>query len=68
MTAVQVSEGGQRVGSIDVRTEDGKELSLELGEEIDTAFWSPQHLQAHEALGNLGIQIGVTYNPDEQVA
>lgn len=61
VTAVDVSEDGKRVESINVRTEGGKELLLKLSTDIDPALWSPQHLQGHVQSGKLGIGIGVTY-------
>ncbi|MCH7706356.1 MAG: hypothetical protein IIB33_04845 [Chloroflexi bacterium] len=54
--------------SIDIRTADGEELTLELSDEIDPAAWSPEHLQGHVGAGQLGIQIGVKYRSDNMVA
>ena len=64
---MEVSPDGQRVESIMVRTEDGKELSLRLSEEIDPVVWSPQHLEAHVQLGKeLGFTIGVEYTETDE--
>lgn len=68
VTAVVVSQDGQRAQSIDIRTADGEELTLELSDEIDSAAWSPEHLQGHVGAGQLGIQIGVKYRSDDMVA
>ena len=62
-----MSPDGQQVESIMVRTEDGKELSLRLREEIDPAVWSPQHLQGHVQGGkSLGLTIGVEYTETDE--
>ena len=59
---IKVSLDGNLVESIMVRTEDGKELTLRLSEEIDPSVWSPQHLQGHVQGGKrLGLTIGVQY-------
>ena len=68
VTAIVVSEDGQRVESIDIRTADGEELTLELSDGIDPAAWSPEHLQGHVGAGQIGIQIGVKYSSDSMVA
>ena len=62
VTDVRVSADGERVEYITVRTDDGKELSLRLGEDIDPEMWLPPHLLSHVGLGkSLGLKIGVTY-------
>lgn len=62
VTDVQVSADGERVEYITVRTDDGKELSLRLGVDIDPEMWLPPHLLSHIGLGkSLGLKIGVTY-------
>lgn len=61
ITNVQLSGDGSHVESINVRTREGKELSIRLSEEIDPRDWSPIHLQGHVQGGKLGIQIGVRY-------
>ena len=53
--------GEDRVDSIIVRTDAGQELFMHLSEAIDPAMWDPIHLQGHQKLGELGVQIGVTY-------
>ena len=59
---VQVSSDGQRVESITIRTDEGKDLQMRLGKNIDPAMWEPLHLQSHQGLGeSLGLKIGVTY-------
>lgn len=59
---VQVSPDGGRVESITIRTDEGEDLYLRLGENIDPAMWEPLHLQSHQGLGeSLGFKIGVTY-------
>ncbi len=59
---VQVSPDGGRVESITIRTDDGEDLYLRLGENLDPAMWEPLHLQSHQGLGeSLGLKIGVTY-------
>ena len=68
VTAIVVSEDGQRVESIDIRTADDEELTLELSDGIDPAAWSPEHLQGHVGAGQIGIQIGVKYSSDSMVA
>ncbi len=62
VTGVQVSADGDRVESITIRTDEGKDLQMRLGENIDPATWEPLHLQSHQGLGeSLGLKIGVTY-------
>jgi len=62
VTDGQVSADGEKVEFITVRTEDGKELSLRMGEDIDPEMWRPRHLLSHVGLGkSLGLKIGVTY-------
>jgi len=62
VTGVQVSPDGDRVESITIRTDEGKDLQMRLGENIDPAMWEPLHLQSHQGLGeSLGLKIGVTY-------
>ena len=61
VTNVELSTDGDRVESITVRTDDGRELPMRLADDIDPAAWAPGHLQSHQGLGELGIKIGVTY-------
>ena len=71
VTDVQVSADGKRVESITVLTEDGEELKMRMGDEIEPAIWGPSHLLSHADLGNsLGLKIGVTYvyKPESVVA
>ena len=59
---IQLSADDQRVEYIMVRTEDGNQLTLRLGDEINPLAWTPQHLQSHVGLGkSLGFTIGVKY-------
>jgi len=67
VTGVEVSQDGQTVEFITVQTEDGEELTLTLGEEIDLMNWSPQHLQLHIGLGeNFGFSIGLEYETTDE--
>ena len=53
------------------KTDEGKDLQMRLGENIDPAMWEPLHLQNHQGLGkSLGLKIGVTYmkNPEGIIA
>ena len=61
VTDVQVSADGKTVESLTVRTDDGAELTMRLGDDIDPAIWGASHLLSHAGLGTLGIKIGVTY-------
>ena len=62
VTDVQVTADGERVAAITVRTDDDKELTLRLGDNIDPAIWGRLHLLSHSGLGkSLGLKIGVTY-------
>ena len=62
VTDVQVSADDKRVESITVLTDDGEELTMRLGDEIEPAIWGPSHLLSHAGLGkSLGLKIGVTY-------
>lgn len=62
VTDVQVSADNERVEYITVRTDDGKELTMRLGDNIDPAMWGRLHLLSHAGLGkSLGLKIGVTY-------
>lgn len=66
VTEVQVSEDGQRVTSIVLRTESGDVLALALGDRIDPTIWDAKHLEGHLRLGEtLGFTIGVTYTGEE---
>ena len=59
---IKVSPDGQRVESIMVQADDGKELSLRPSEVFDPAVWSPQHLQGHvQGAKNLVLTIGIDY-------
>ena len=62
VTDVQVSADGKTVESLTVRTDDGEELTMRLGDDIEPAIWGAFHLLSHADLGKtLGIKIGVTY-------
>ena len=62
VTEVRLSPDQNRVDSITVRTDDGRELFMHLSDDIDPALWEPLHLQSHQGLGkSLGLKIGVTY-------
>ncbi len=62
VTDVQVSADDKRVESITVLTDDGEELTMRLGDEIEPAIWGPSHLLSHAGLGkSLGLKIGATY-------
>ena len=62
VTEVRLSPDQNRVDSITVRTDDGRELFMHLSDDIDPAMWEPLHLQSHQGLGkSLGLKIGVTY-------
>lgn len=42
--------------------DDGEELTMRLGDEIEPEIWDPPHLLSHAGLGkSLGLKIGVTY-------
>ena len=42
--------------------DDGEELTVRLGDEIEPEIWDPPHLPSHAGLGkSLGLKIGVTY-------
>ena len=59
---VQVAADGKTVESLTVRTDDGEEITMRLGDDIEPAIWGAFHLLSHADLGkNLGIKIGVTY-------
>ena len=71
VTDVGVSADGEIVESITVRTDEGEELSMRLGEAIDLSIWGPAHLLGHMQTGKtLGFKIGVTYlqTPDGTIA
>ena len=60
--AIKVSAEGDRVESITVVTDNGKELTLILDDAIDPAMWGPRHLQGHiEAGKTLGFKVGIKY-------
>ncbi len=60
--AVEVSAEGDRVKSITVLTDDGKELTMILDDTIDPAMWGPRHLQGHIEVGRtLGFKVGIEY-------
>lgn len=62
VTDVQVSADENRVEFITVRTDNGEEITMRLGEDIEPAAWDQNHLLTHAGLGEaLGIKIGVTY-------
>lgn len=61
VTEVQLLPGADRADSITVRTDDGQELFMLSSANIDPGMWDPIHLQGHQKLGELGVQIGVTY-------
>ena len=71
VTDVQLSDDGETVESITVRTEDGSEVPMRLSEDIEPNIWGPPHLLGHVQTGKaLGFKIGVTYvqTPDGTVA
>ena len=55
---VDVSDDGEAVGSMTLRTLEGEEFRLRLSDDIDSLLWSPRHLQGHQ---QTQTQIGVTY-------
>lgn len=62
VTDVQVSADETRVEAITVLKDDGEEITMTLGEEIEPTAWAPPHLLSHAALGkSLGLKIEVTY-------
>ena len=62
VTDVQVSPDETRVESITVLTDDGEEITMKLGAEIEPLAWGPPHLLSHAGLGkSLGLKIEVTY-------
>ena len=62
VTDVEVSADDKRVEYITVLTDDGEEITMELGEEIEPAVWSPSHLFSHAGLGkSLSLKIEVAY-------
>lgn len=62
VTDVRVSADETRVESITVLMDDGEEITMKLGQEIEPAAWGPPHLLTHAGLGNsLGLKIEVTY-------
>ena len=62
VTDVQVSADDSKVESITVLTDDGEEITMIFGEEIEPAAWGPSHLLSHVGLGKtLGLKIEVTY-------
>ena len=64
VTNVELSTDGDRVESITVRTDDGRELPMRLADDIDPAAWAPAHLQSHQGLGELGIKsVLLIYRP-----
>ena len=62
---VEISGDGETVSSITVRTQEGQESRLRLGDEIDPLVWSQRHFQGHQ---QKRTQIGVKYKSDEKVA
>jgi len=62
VTDAQVSADGQRVESITVLLDEGKERTMRLGDAIDPEIWGPPHILTHAGLGKeFGFKIGVTY-------
>ena len=55
---VNVSDDGETVRSITLRTQEGEEFRLRLSDDIDPLVWNPRHLQGHQ---QTRTQIGVTY-------
>ena len=54
--------GRARVESITVLMDDGEELTMRLGDEIEPEIWDAPHLLSHAGLGkSLGLKIGVIY-------
>ena len=61
VTDVRVSADGRTVESLTVRKDDGEDLTMRLGDNIDPAIWGASHLLSHAGLGTMGIKIGVIY-------
>ena len=62
VTDVQLSPDESTVESITVLTDDGEEITMKLGAEIEPLAWGPSHLLSHAGLGkSLGLKIEVTY-------
>ena len=62
VTDVQVSSDKTSVESTTVVTDDGDEITMKLGTEIEPLAWGPLHLLSHAGLGkSLGLKIDVTY-------
>ncbi len=62
VTDVQLSADKKRVEYITVVKDDGEELTMKLGEEIEPADWDPNHLLLHAGSGDsLGLTSGVAY-------
>ena len=62
VTDAQVSADGERVEYITVRTDNDKEVTLRMGNDIDPEIWGPPHLLTHAGLGkSFGLKIGITY-------
>ena len=60
VTDVQVSADDKLVESIKVLTDDGDELVLRMGDELEPSIWGPSHLLSHSGLGkSLGLKISV---------
>ena len=55
---VGVSDDGETVGSMTLRTQEGEEFRLRLSDDIDPLVWNPRHLQGHQ---QTRTRIGVTY-------
>jgi len=67
VTDVQVSPDETTVESITVLTDDGDEITMKLGAEIEPLAWGPPHLPSHAGLGrSLGLKIEVTYVRTEE--
>ena len=61
-TDVQLSADDKMVESITVLIDNGEELTMRLGDEVEGAIWGPSRLLSHVGLGKcLGLKIGVTY-------
>ena len=58
VTHAQVSADDKRVEFITVLTNDGEELTMRLGDEIEPAIWGPSHLLSHADLDkSLGLKL-----------
>ena len=63
VTDVRPAADGQNVASIKIKIEDGKEIEVRIGEQINQTVWGMPHLQGHRQLGH---RIGVKYQETPQ--